>query len=359
MAMLVDDFVARPIEDHHLLEQPSPRVGLVGTLVVHGLLLVAAIYFPGYTPPPRQAPELTARMPRVTPLVAPPVQMTQRAANTGKPSLEVNLEGLLSKPSIATPPPVRTGVTRPAAPKPFEAPPTTNAARAPKPEIEAPQIEEQPRDWSQLQARNLPAIGSIGAPAPPPKIEPAERPKIAFEKPGADMGAATGTGVARARIPAPQPSTVEAATRQVARGGGGGLVVGDIGEGIGGLGDSLSMPNAPPRNLSSLELLSDPMGVDFKPYLIRILSSVKRNWMAVMPESARLGRRGKVQIQFAINRDGSVPKLVIAMPSGTEAFDRAAVAGISASNPFPPLPDEFKGAQVRLQFTFLYNIPNR
>ena len=98
------------------------------------------------------------------------------------------------------------------------------------------------------------------------------------------------------------------------------------------------------------------MGVDFKPYLIRVLSAVKRNWMAVVPESARLGRRGKVVIQFVISKDGSVPKLVIATPSGAEALDRAAVAGISASNPFPPLPSEFRGAVIRLQLNFLYNL---
>jgi TonB family protein len=107
---------------------------------------------------------------------------------------------------------------------------------------------------------------------------------------------------------------------------------------------------------SSLELQSDPMGVDFKPYLIRVLSSVKRNWLAVVPESARLGRRGKVVVQFAISKDGSVPKLVIAMPSGAEALDRAAVAGISASNPFPPLPAEFRGSVIRLQLNFMYNL---
>ena len=104
-------------------------------------------------------------------------------------------------------------------------------------------------------------------------------------------------------------------------------------------------------------MLSDTQGVDFKPYLIRILSSVRRNWFAVMPESARFGRKGRVLIQFAINRDGSVPKLVIASGSGADALDRAAVAGISASNPFPPLPAEFKGNQVRLQFSFRYNVP--
>jgi TonB family protein len=107
---------------------------------------------------------------------------------------------------------------------------------------------------------------------------------------------------------------------------------------------------------SAVELLSDPMGADFWPYLVKVLSAVRRNWFAVIPESARFGRAGRTVIQFAINKDGNVPKLVIATPSGTEALDRAAVAGISASNPFPPLPVEYKGSQVRLQFVFKYNV---
>jgi TonB family protein len=136
--------------------------------------------------------------------------------------------------------------------------------------------------------------------------------------------------------------------------------VGDVDlPGSGGLGRGLSQRGSPGRTSSALELMSDPMGVDFKPYLIRILAAVKRNWLVIIPETARLGRTGRVQIQFAINRDGSVPKLVIAMPSGTEALDRAAVAGISASTPFPPLPTDFQGSQVRLQFTFTYNMQNR
>jgi TonB family protein len=107
---------------------------------------------------------------------------------------------------------------------------------------------------------------------------------------------------------------------------------------------------------SSLELMSDPLGVDFRPYLIKVLAMVRRNWFAVIPESVRLGRRGRTVVQFAINRDGSVPKLVIAVPSGADPLDRAAVAGVSASNPFPPLPGEFTGSQIRLQFTFSYNM---
>jgi TonB family protein len=90
-----------------------------------------------------------------------------------------------------------------------------------------------------------------------------------------------------------------------------------------------------------------------------VLTAVRRNWMAVIPESGRMGRRGLVQLQFSIDRQGRVPKLVIATPSGTEAFDRAAVAGVSASNPFPPLPPDFKGEQIRLQLSFAYNVPTR
>ena len=80
-------------------------------------------------------------------------------------------------------------------------------------------------------------------------------------------------------------------------------------------------------------------------------------WHAVIPESARLGMiRGRVSLQFSVARDGSVPKLVIAASSGVPALDRAAVAGISASNPFPPLPGDFNGQTVRLQFKFAYNM---
>jgi TonB family protein len=129
----------------------------------------------------------------------------------------------------------------------------------------------------------------------------------------------------------------------------------DVG-GIGGVGSGINLPPSPGSQASQIQLLSDPMGVDFRPYLIRVMTSVKQHWMAILPESARMGRRGKVAIQFSISRDGQVPKLVIATASGAEALDRAAVAGISASVPFPPLPPEFKGDRVVLQFNFAYNM---
>ena len=56
-----------------------------------------------------------------------------------------------------------------------------------------------------------------------------------------------------------------------------------------GIGGGLTQRPTPGKTATALEIVSDPMGVDFKPYLIRILATVKRNWLAVTPESARLG----------------------------------------------------------------------
>jgi len=155
----------------------------------------------------------------------------------------------------------------------------------------------------------------------------------------------------------PPKASIQDAIHDIARGGGGsgGVVVGNLDQAP-DLPESIHLPAAPGRTGSSLELMSDPMGVDFKPYLTQILALVRKNWFAVWPESARLGNRGLVQLQFIIDRSGQVPKLVIATPSGSEALDRAAVAGISASVPFPPLPNQFKGQEIRLQFAFQYNV---
>jgi TonB family protein len=101
------------------------------------------------------------------------------------------------------------------------------------------------------------------------------------------------------------------------------------------------------------------MGVDFQPYLKQILVSIKTNWLAVYPESARLGRRGRVTLAFIVTKNGTVTKVTTSTQSGTEALDRAAIAAISASNPFPPLPSDFKGDRIVLEVNFVYNMPRR
>jgi protein TonB len=98
------------------------------------------------------------------------------------------------------------------------------------------------------------------------------------------------------------------------------------------------------------------MGADFRPYLIQVLAKVKLYWFNVWPQSARMGRQGRVVLQFSIDRKGFVPKLVIASGSGTDALDRGAVAGVSGAQPFPQFPTGFNGDQIRLQLNFVYNM---
>jgi TonB family protein len=172
---------------------------------------------------------------------------------------------------------------------------------------------------------------------------------MAFEDVTAGAGPKPSTNL-KIVVP-PAQSVQEAAKAAMHPSLSGGTAVGDSADDVSLAGSALSDG----RPKSNLQLLSDPLGVDFKPYLVQVLTAVRRNWLTVIPESAHMGRRGQVLIQFIIDRRGTVPKLVIASPSGIEAFDRAAVAGVSMSNPFPPLPPGYQGDQIRLQLAFSYN----
>jgi TonB family protein len=286
-----------------------------------------------FVPPPQ-----TAEV-RITPLIEPLTELTQTAPTKGKINKEFNATELNPRPRIQIPMGLPS-VTMPQAPRPAE-------PRPAPPLPEPPKIEAAVKEVPKVE---LPQ-------APPPQIQPVETPKLAFETPSAPPPPLPpGQG----RVPVPDTS-VSGAVRQAARGGSaGGLVVGDFGlAGPGGFGSGVNLPPSPGSQGSNMQLLTDPQGVDFRPYLIRILASVKQHWQSVMPESVKLGRRGKVAIQFSISRDGGVPKLVIAEFSGADALDRAAVAGISASVPFPPLPAEFKGDRIVLQMNFAYNMPRQ
>ncbi|MBV9147876.1 MAG: TonB family protein [Acidobacteria bacterium] len=140
-------------------------------------------------------------------------------------------------------------------------------------------------------------------------------------------------------------SAIQQAARAAAAGHGAG---GDYG--IGPL-----SPNTDAQG--AVDILSDTLGVDFGPYLARVLEDVRRNWYNLIPEEARspLFKQGKLAIQFVIDKNGSVEGMRLVAPSGDIALDRAAWGGITASNPFPPLPKEFNGPYLTLRFRFYYN----
>lgn len=103
-------------------------------------------------------------------------------------------------------------------------------------------------------------------------------------------------------------------------------------------------------------ILSDTRGYDFGPYMNQVVNRVRVNWFSLIPEAARLGRKGRVVIIFTIVGDGTIQDLRLVANSGTDPLDRAAMGAITASNPFAKLPAGFDGDRLVLQFTFLYNI---
>ena len=323
--------------------QAAVATVLLHVLVVTGLIFLPADFLESH-PPPEEAPKI------VTPLIEPPTLLTQKAPNHGKISKEFDAREEAPRKALVLPP------SPPPVPKLTPRPAVIPAAPTPKP-APAVALPEPPKlETAQKELpKGIPQIAQPTIAAPPPQIQPVEKPKLAvesIERPAAPQGGL---------LPGPAPSTsVSNAIQDVARGGapGVGLTVGDMAASGSGYGGILQNPSQGVQ-ASNVQLLSDPLGVDFTPYLRMILQTIRRNWLAVMPESVRMGRRGKVVLQFSITRDGSVGKLVYEQQSGADALDRAAVAGISASNPFPPLPAEFKGGRVVLRLNFAYNMPRQ
>jgi TonB family protein len=103
-------------------------------------------------------------------------------------------------------------------------------------------------------------------------------------------------------------------------------------------------------------ILSDTKGYDFGPYMNQVVNRVRYNWYSLIPEIARLGKKGRVVVIFTITQNGTIDNAHIVANSGTDPLDRAAFGSITASNPFAKLPAGFDGDRLVLQFTFLYNI---
>ena len=202
------------------------------------------------------------------------------------------------------------------------------AMRRAAPPVPAPQPVQPPP----------PQVAQIPQPQPPPQPLPTQQSQIeaptpAPTKPNFQTG----------------PGTVGQELQQIARGARSGGYEGDSG------------PSAPGQRggaNGAAQIMSDTMGVNFDPYLQRVIYDTKRAWYPIIPESARppLNKQGRVLIRFKILPDGSVKEMKLEGPSGDVSLDRAAWAGITGASPFQPLPKEFKGPYLELRFYFLYNV---
>jgi outer membrane biosynthesis protein TonB len=227
-------------------------------------------------------------------------------------------------------PPLKPAITAPPVPQPAPEQPARDLPSAPVPRVPV----------------NPAPAPTQAAPAQPSEVEPI-RPQPASP------------GHYKLDLPSQSPGReledqLQAAIRNQQRGGvytapgGGGL--GRAGGGGGGRGPGMQ---------GGVSILTPTDGVDFSSYIKRLLATVQRNWYSVMPESAYMGEKGIVSITFRINQDGSVPSPdpVLEKTSGREPLDNAAMSSIRMSNPFEPLPSQYKRPYIELRFIYFYNLP--
>jgi len=302
------------------------------SVVFHVLLITLILMLPKwfpYRPPTQEEIELARNQLR---FVLPP-----GAFEPSKPSLRPTPPS----PKVHVDPRVLREVAPPE-PQPAPAPerPVKELPSAPVPKTNTPEPDPQPS-------------------APAPKAD-ASRPPLKLEAPDAPQPQ-HGLILPKDSINRSLQETIrDAAKNPNASGGRSGLYSGPMPKAGGGLhGGSDGQQGAGGTFGNGYEILTPTEGVDFSDYMSRVVAAVRRNWYAVMPESAMMGDRGRVALEFSIVRNGSVPdgEPVRIMGSGKEPLDRAAVSAIRSSNPFEPLPPAFSGPSIRLRFIFLYNLP--
>ena len=314
----------RPAEaDLNLLTdwaEPGRRARIGRSAVLSLLTHAAAIGFLLLMPETFMQPALPKqREPIITPLAITPLTLTQTEPNVSKTIREFRSPDLT--PRIKAP----SGPSS----EPQAAAPRKVAAVPPPPPRAAPQtpLPEPPR---------LEILSNE-----PPKLTlPVQIPQVPQPKSSSPFEDVRPPGQRVADLPG--PSAAEGANRGALAGHGG-----------------LNSPGTSPVASSGADLpqlLSDPKGVDFRPYLAQVLASVKRYWLLIFPKT---GHRGYVSVQFAIQRDGTVRKVAFVQQTGDPSLDNTAIQAISGGGPFGPLPVQYTEAEIHVQMNFAYNQPRQ
>jgi outer membrane biosynthesis protein TonB len=234
--------------------------------------------------------------------------------------------------------------------------------------LHAPRAVPTPRSLDQKTIHQLQQQRPAPAPpqpaAQPPAPAPTPAPRQAQAAPTPLPSAPTPPPPTPALLPsAPAPSSQPAPTRpnfanpaasagdmvrQAAQASRGGMTTGEEPSGpVGHRG-----PAAP-----GVEILSDTMGVDFNPYLQKIMREIYYTWLPLIPEEARppLNKQGETQIRFSILPDGTIGGMTLDSSSHDDAINRSSWGSITGVGKFPPLPKEFHGPNLELRIHYLVN----
>jgi protein TonB len=127
-----------------------------------------------------------------------------------------------------------------------------------------------------------------------------------------------------------------------------------------GKGGTPNMPtgysNTPGATAGGVQIQS-PGGGDFATrygwYVEAVRRKIGSNWnLFEIDPAVRSARRAKSVLTFTINRDGSVKNIRMEQSSGNQSMDISAQRALASATPMPPLPNDYSGAYVNVNFDF-------
>ena len=149
-------------------------------------------------------------------------------------------------------------------------------------------------------------------------------------------GGGTSSAGRGSHVTGPSLAPTGGSGNRIAKGGGGGT---------GGYGNpGPGNPNGRP----GIDAVREP---DFGPYMRELQRRIKMNW-----DPPKGNESKRVVLLFKIAKDGRLLSCSVFKSSGLPGADKAAISAVQATAPFRPLPAEFKGQSIDIQFTFDYNV---
>ena len=86
-------------------------------------------------------------------------------------------------------------------------------------------------------------------------------------------------------------------------------------------------------------------------YVSALRNRISANWL-LSTVSPNIVTAPRVYLTFQIMRDGTISGLQMTQPSGVPEVDRSALRAVLASSPLAPLPPDYSGGNVTVEFYF-------
>ena len=269
------------------------------------------------SPPPKKAVKPSSAAASANKIIKKQQQAAQQKAAQQKPKVQQTPVKSL-QPSTSNKP-------SPAKPAPPTARPSAKPVSSPAPVDKPSTAFTIPKPANAPTGKSL-ATGPIGGTSAP----------AGASKGGTGSGAPNGS---RNGAPAPSLSPgVNNGTGSLGRSGSSAGGTGNVGNPGGGGG-------AP-----GIDALREP---DFGPYMRELQRRIKMNW-----DPPKGNESKRVVLLFKIAKDGRLLSCRVNKSSGLPSADQAALKAVELTAPFRPLPADFKGQSIDIQFTFDYNVFN-